>query len=133
MNVWQKKNVSLEEYNIYRHVELLNIVNIPQFISYDYVNGTLNTQKIDNMCLADYYGDDFNSFPKWIIDEIRAIIKTLNNNGIYYPDITGYNFIEWDDRIWIIDFGHAHMEKMYRDPFILAFIEGHNGWNPKYR
>lgn len=133
METWQKENVSLIEYNIYRRIESLNIVNIPPFISYDYVTNILSTQKIENMSIADFYGEDFKNVPQWIIDEIRAIIKILYNNGIYYPDITGYNFIEWNNRVWIIDFGHAHTDKTQIDPFILAFIGGHNGWNPHYK
>lgn len=132
MDEWNKGNVSPEESNIYQYVESLNIVNIPRFISYDINNRILTTQKIPNMSIADYYGEDFNCQPQWIIYRIRAIITCLYNNGIDYPDITGYNFIEWKNRIWIIDFGHARMDHNATDPFIMAFMDGHNGWNSNY-
>ena len=45
METWQKENVSLIEYNIYRRIESLNIVNIPPFISYDYVTNILTLKK----------------------------------------------------------------------------------------
>jgi len=50
-----------------------------------------------------------------------------------YIDITGYNFIENDNKLWIIDFGHAtynYPRKM--DEFVEKFLAGHNGWNPEF-
>jgi hypothetical protein len=46
-----------------------------------------------------------------------------------YPDITGYNFIEHNNKLWIIDFEHAHI----RDTFVDKFIHGRNTWNPRFK
>ena len=70
---------------------------------------------------------------KYLFDEIRKIIKILYTNNIMYPDITGYNFIEYDDKIWIIDFEHSKKQSKITDRFINKFINGLNKWNPKFR
>ena len=39
---------------------------------------------------------------------MREIIRTLwEVEGIEYIDITPYNFIEKDEKLYLIDFGHA--------------------------
>ena len=71
---------------------------------------------------------------KKIFNEIRDIVKNLYDNGVIYPDITGYNFIEWDNKIWIFDFGDAYFKEGNIDSlFVNKFILGHNGWNPDFR
>ena len=79
------------------------------------------------------YGDSPKRIPKYIFDEIRIIIKSLYDHGIIYPDITGYNFIECDGKIWIVDFGHAYFKKENaNDLFVTKFIKGHDRWNPHF-
>ena len=68
-----------------------------------------------------------------MFSNIRNIIQTLYDHDVLYIDITGYNFIENDNKLWIIDFEHAtynHPRKT--DPFVEKFLEGHNGWNPEF-
>jgi len=101
------KKVSKKEYEMYKHIQDKNIVNVPKILSYDKTTGILFTEKINNIPISEYYGEDPNDVPCSIFDEIRNIVKTLYQHNIEYIDITGYNFIECDNKIWIIDFGHA--------------------------
>ena len=81
--------------------------------------------------LLDLYNKDIDEY---YFDEIRTIIKTLADNNIEYPDITGYNFIEFDSKIWIIDFEHSRFfTKTMKDPFVSKFIRGANKWNPEFK
>jgi tRNA A-37 threonylcarbamoyl transferase component Bud32 len=133
--MYTKKNVKYHEYAMHRFVYGINIVNVPAIYNYNRVSGVLEMQKIPNMSIADYYGEEFSAVPVHIITKIREIIKILYINGIEYPDITGYNFIEWGGDIWIIDFEHSeYIGKGYtpQDPFVLDFINGREGWNPSF-
>ena len=85
--------------------------------------------KINAMNLSDMFGENASDIDEYYFDEIRTIIKTLSDNHIEYPDITGYNFIEYSNKIWIIDFEHAHI----RDTFVDKFIQGRNKWNPRFK
>ncbi len=68
----------------------------------------IEMEKIDAMCLADKYGDKPDDIPKYYWYQIKSIISLLfNREGIEYIDITPYNFIEKNDKIYLIDFGHA--------------------------
>lgn len=91
---------------------------------------------LDTSCLADVYGENPNDIPDDIWNEIRTMVETLlNDEGIEYSDITPYNFIEKDGKIYMIDFGHAR----YVDDnesiswFVRDFIDGENNWNPDYK
>jgi tRNA A-37 threonylcarbamoyl transferase component Bud32 len=132
-----KENVSLTEYNIHKYVYNLDIVNVPKIYDYDKEKKVLKMQKINNMCISDYYGEKSSDISSELFIKIRNIIKILYDNNIEYPDITGYNFIEKDNKVWIIDFGHAtfnpSINENLSDTFILKFINGHNGWNPNFR
>jgi tRNA A-37 threonylcarbamoyl transferase component Bud32 len=135
MNYFYTKNdVSLAEYYVHSMLFNSHIVNIPRPYSYDKETNIMTMQRIANMSIADYYGESFTALPISIQEGIRDCIKTLYYHGIEYPDITGYNFIEWNDKIWIIDFGHASYKENRNeyDPFILEFINGYDGWNPEY-
>lgn len=87
-------------------------------------------------CLADVYGENPEDIPLWIWNQIRIMVKTLlQEEGIEYPDITPYNFIEKDNRIYMIDFGDAKYTNI-NEPiswFVEEFIEGENSWNPDYK
>lgn len=128
-----KEDVHYSEFAMQNYVYGKKIVNVPAIYDYDRGKRVMVMQKIPNMSIADYYGEEFTEVPKHIIQKIREIIKILYNNDIEYPDITGYNFIEWGDDIWIIDFEHATpLEDECNDPFVLDFINGREGWNPRF-
>ena len=86
-------------------------------------------------CLADVYGEDPKDIPDWIWNQIRIIVSTLfTEKSIEYVDITPYNFIEKDGRVYIIDFGDAKYEDDEQTNwFLLEFINGENSWNPDYK
>lgn len=132
-----KKDVAFNEYKIQELIYNKNIINIPKVFEFKQVEGkygNLIMEKIPELNISDMYGAEFKNIPDYIIEETRAIISILYNNHIEYPDITGYNFIEYDNKIWLIDFEHAKINNDYStyDPFILEFINGSNNWNPKY-
>ena len=91
-------------------------------------------EHIDAECLANVYGDDPSNIPKWIWNDIRKIVEILyTQEGIEYIDITGYNFIEKDGRIYIIDFGDAKYTDGNINWFLREFLDGENAWNPDYK
>ena len=88
-------------------------------------------------CLADVYGEDPNKLPKWIWDQIIHMLVTLYDcDGIEYIDITPYNFIERDGKLWIIDFGHAFYTGSSGTPsnwFLRDLLDGgERAWNPDF-
>ena len=98
--------------------------------------GKVTMEHLDELCIADIYGEDPNNIPKIIWDQIRIILKILYyEEGIEYIDITGYNFIEKDNKVYIIDFGDAVYTKnnIEMNWFLSYFLGGHNGWNPDFK
>jgi len=97
-------------------------------------NVRIYMERIDGDILSDLYGDCAADIPKWIWDEIRTMIRVLyEDEGIEYVDITPYNFIEKDDRIYMIDFGDAKYTNGNPNWFLLEFLDGENSWNPDYK
>lgn len=128
-----KENVSLAEYRLHSYIYNLEIVNVPKVYDYNKDTKVLKMQKIQKMCISDFYGEKPQDVPEEIFDKIRNIVRTLRDNDIEYPDITGYNFIEQNDKIWIIDFGHASFSaSRINNDFIEKFLEGENMWNPEF-
>ena len=127
-----KENVTINEYNLLKKANENNI-NTPQIIDYNRETQTLIMEKIPYMCIADYYGDDIDDVPDSIIQKIRKIIQDLYSINIEYTDITGYNFIQYNKKVWIIDFGHAtEVNGKEKDPFVNKFINGFKSWNPLF-
>lgn len=92
-------------------------------------------EDVEAECLANTYGDDPEEIPEWIWNQIRTMVTTLyEHEGIEYTDITPYNFIEKDNRIYMIDFGDArYTSNESTDWFLTEFINGENNWNPDYK
>ena len=88
------------------HIQSLEIVNLPKIIGYDLHNKTLTMERIPSDCISNIYGENDEDVDGEIYNKIRKIIKRLYENDIEYPDITGYNFIEYQNKLWIIDFEH---------------------------
>ena len=130
ISTYTKYGVKQHEYDVHKYVYNLKLenVNVPKIISYDKQKEIMVMHKINALNLSDMFGEKSSDIDEYYFDEIRTIIKTLSDNGIEYPDITGYNFIEHDNKIWIIDFEHAHI----RDTFVDKFIQGRNKWNPRF-
>lgn len=137
-NIYIKHNVSLHEYNMHTYIYNLGLLNVPKIINYNPKNKIMVMNKINHMNISDYYGDNILSVPNNIISTIRQIIKTLKNNHIIYPDITGYNFIEYQNKIWIIDFEHSYFDfnngTINKNEFVDDFINGSiKEWNPDFK
>lgn len=132
-----KENVSLKEYKIHMYVYNLGLINVPKIYDYNKETKVLKMQKITNLSLSDFFGEESTNISDELFHKIRNIIQILYHNNIEYPDITGYNFIEKNNKIWIIDFGHASFNSSINenisDSFINKFLKGHNGWNPEFR
>jgi len=104
--------------------------------NFDEERGTcfIEMEDLEEMCLADRYGDDPANIPEWIWGEIRRMLLILlNAEGIEYIDITPYNFIQKDDKIYVIDFGDAKYTDGEVDWFLQEFLDGENSWNPDYK
>jgi tRNA A-37 threonylcarbamoyl transferase component Bud32 len=97
---------------------------------------TIYMEDLEEMCIADKYGEHPASIPDRLWVSIRHILHTLYyEEGIEYIDITPYNFIEKEDKLYIIDFGHADYAKKTKTMnwFLKEFLDGENGWNPDFK
>ena len=92
-------------------------------------------EDIDEMCLADMYGENIKDIPQHLLEQIYDIlVKLYLQASIEYTDITPYNFIEKEGRVYIIDFGDAKLvesrnwflEEIFKHKLII-------GWNPDFR
>lgn len=106
----------------------------PRVISTDYKR-YIKMEKINNMCIAYMYGENFNDCPVQLRKDIYKILYTLYHEcDIEYVDVTPYNFIEdLDGRLWIIDFGDAIAVKKnwyLQDVFDNECI---SEWNPDFK
>ena len=130
---YTKENVSLCEYKIHKYVYNLDIVKVPKIKSYNKKTKQMKMVRVGAMSVSDYYGETAEHISDELFARIRNIIKTLYEHDILYIDITGYNFIENDKKLWIIDFEHATYNYPRKtDEFVEKFLEGHNGWNPEF-
>lgn len=124
-NIWTKRipiinsNGINQESNIIREIQLQKISSTygftPPILNVS-VNRNSNSneyiiqmEKIDGECLANSWGDKPTDIPENFFHQIRCIVKLLFfREGIEYIDITPYNFLEKNGRIYLIDFGHAY-------------------------
>jgi tRNA A-37 threonylcarbamoyl transferase component Bud32 len=129
---YTKENVSLKEYKIHAFVYDLGIVNVPKIIHYNKKTKQLKMVKVGLMNVADFYGEKAEDIGKELFAKIRAIIQTLYEYNILYIDITGYNFIENGNTLWIIDFEHASYNPKRKNKFVERFLQGADEWNPEF-
>jgi tRNA A-37 threonylcarbamoyl transferase component Bud32 len=129
---YTKENVSLKEYTIHKYVYDLGIVNIPKVVSYDKKTKQMKMIRVGIMNVSDFYGADAKDISEELFDKIRAVIQTLYDHNILYIDITGYNFIECGNKLWIIDFEHARYNAKRKNKFVEKFLAGANEWNPEF-
>ena len=94
----------------------------------------IEMERIDDMALAYKYGYDIEDLPNDIRKQVYDLVYTLYQHGIQYIDITPYNFIEKDGKVWIIDFGHASKRKRLCEYLKALFNEGYvHEWNFHFR
>lgn len=132
-DIYLKDNVTLHEYAMHKYIQELEVFNVPKIIAYDIDRKIMIMEKINPLNISDFYGEKSENVPEKIFNEIRNIIKKLVKCNIEYPDITGYNFIEWDNKIWIIDFEHTRTITGKLNDFVSKFINGLNEWNPDFK
>lgn len=72
-------------------------------------NATFITmENMGEMNLAEKYGDTMEDIPETIKRDIWNILWALYSCcNMEYTDVTPYNFMEKDGRVWVVDFGHA--------------------------
>ncbi len=76
-------------------------------------------ENLNEVCIADKYGEDIADMPEWVKDDILDILYLLYSVvGIEYVDVTPYNFIEKDGVVWIVDFGHARNASAEMEPYL---------------
>lgn len=94
----------------------------------------IEMERIDDLALAYRYGYDIDELPNDIRKQVYDLVETLYKHGIQYVDITPYNFIEKDGKVWIIDFGHASNRKRLCPYLKKMFDEGYlHEWNADFR
>ena len=132
-----KHNVSFKEFMMHEYIYNLSlasngILNVPKLNDYDVENQIMTMENIPNMCLADFYGDKDCNISAELFDKIREVIRFLYENHIIYPDITAYNFIECEEKLWIIDFEHSDFKTHARNVFVDEFVsdDDYKKWNP---
>ena len=133
-----KKSIQLE-YELQNYISsTYNFTPKINKLSYLETESEITMEKINGKTLFEKYSDDPSDIPKWVWDEIRHILTILyEDEGIEYIDITPYNFmIDNNNKIWIIDFGHA----FYTDSnkrinwFLSEFIYDQvNEFNPDFK
>lgn len=137
-DIYIKENVDINEFIMAKMIYNANIVNTPKIVGYDRIKKVMKMEKIKGcLSLSDFYGEKDENIPPNIYEDIRIIIKKLSELGIDYVDITGYNFMlnPYTMKIYIIDFEHAYVREIKKniDPFISKFLDGYDGWNPKFK
>jgi tRNA A-37 threonylcarbamoyl transferase component Bud32 len=105
----------------------------PKIINTDYKT-FIEMEHLDELCLADMYGESIKDIPEIILKKIYDILVQIYLEcDIAYLDVTPYNFIEKGNKIWIIDFGDAR-KAPDKDWWLQETFE--NGaitqWNPEF-
>lgn len=114
MKIFRKDVSDRSEKQIRNEIELQNIVYkrlncTPKIINTDYKT-YIDMEDLEEMCIADTYGEDIDGIPNYIREQIyKIIVKLYLECDIEYTDITPYNFIEKDSTVYIIDFGDAKL------------------------
>lgn len=107
-----RKDVSMRSEELVRKEVMLQsraaILGLsPKIIDTDYKT-YIDMEDLEQMCIADMYGESIDYMPELIKEGIYDILQRLYLEcDIEYIDVTPYNFIETDDQLWIIDFGDA--------------------------
>lgn len=109
----------------------------PKLVSTDY-RTLIEMEDLEEMCIADKYGEDIDGIPSFILEDIYKILSDLYYiYNIEYIDVTPYNFIERDGRTWIIDFGHAQRRRAGQNTnwYLIESLDAGeiSYWNPDFR
>ena len=105
---------------------------------YDVDCARIVMEKINGPTLEDKYGNEPEDMPEYCWDQIRDILETLyDGESIEYVDLAARNFIECEEKIYILDFEHAYFVDKEDDEyemnwFVRDFLDGENSWNPDF-
>lgn len=133
-----KENVDKHETFMHKYIYGLKIegINIPRPVMYNKTTRQFVMANIDGISVSDMYGDDIEDVPDDVYEKIREIMMKLVDNGIEYPDFTGYNFIldnNVPNKLWLIDFEHATCGDSTDNEFIMGVYSGVKSWNDEYK
>ena len=133
-----KSNVEKHEIFMHKYIYNLKIdgINMPRLVTYNKKTSQLVMANIDGMSVSDMYGENIEDTPDDVFEKIREILVKLVDNGIEYPDFTGYNFIldnNVPDKIWVIDFEHTACVENITNKFIMGVYNGEKMWNDDYK
>lgn len=109
----------------------------PNIIETDYTS-FITMEDLGEMSIADYYGEAIDDIPETLKQEIWNILWTLYScANIEYIDVTPYNFIEKNGKVWIIDYGHATLSRRgHIHPWLLSVLSDTRmtitDWNPEF-
>lgn len=92
-------------------------------------------ERIPAMNIADYYGTTIRCLPHYIRNQIVDILEVIYIvHGIQYLDITPYNFIEYDGKVWIVDFEHAYNDAQPLHPLLAHIMTTRKiKWNKDFK
>lgn len=130
-----KHSVTDHEKEMQKYVIEKDIVNVPRVISYNKQFKRMVMSKVDGMTVADMYGENVKDVPDEVYKKLVDIVRDLKDNGVCYPDFTGYNFIidnNDNDKIWVIDFEHAYRSPENECPCIDNILNGQKSWNTEF-
>jgi len=132
-----KHDVEEIEYIMHKIIFNSKIINVPEIYSYDKKNKILVMQKLHNMNISDEYGEDAINVPPSMFTLMQDTIRKLFYFGIEYPNITGYNFIFYNKKMYLTNFKYCKIfvnnPIKNIDPFIKYFINGLCEWNQDYK
>ena len=98
----------------------------------------ITMEDVGEMNIADMYGEKIEDIPENIKRDIWNILWVLYSCGnIEYIDVTPYNFIEKDGRVWVVDYGHARTVRRGNiNPWLLNVLCDNRmiltEWNPEF-
>ena len=145
-----RKTIKFNEYEYETHNDALNEIELQKIASsYGFAPKIIDVNFTTDSCeinmedlgkehtLFDIYGEEAENIPKNIWEQIRHILGILYyRENIEYIDITPYNFILLENKVYIIDFGHAQKKESTDDEeinyFLEDFLNGVNEWNEEF-
>ena len=106
----------------------------PTVISTDYKT-FIKMKHLNALSIADKYGENIDDIPTDIRKKIIDIVWMLYDTcGIQYLDVTPYNFVEANGRVWVIDFGDADSSSEFLDEYLEELFDTWElKWNEAFR
>jgi RIO-like serine/threonine protein kinase len=105
-------------------------------VKYEDDHAVLAVEEVEEMSVADMYGEKSEDLPEDLWERIRNAVKLLlDEEGIEYVALSPYNFVEREDgSIYITNFGDAYIgngdEEI--DPNLQDFLDGSNEWSADF-